>query len=425
MPEITFTGPVLIEEDGDTRTLTAEDIRGAQGPQGDTGPTGPQGATGLTGPTGPQGPQGPAGSTGPAGADSTVPGPAGPTGPTGPAGPTGPTGATGPQGPTGATGPEGPGVTPPTIGSFSPVTDLPVFQTVTSGTATVTGSSDGVWPVLVRGTTAQLNVSGTGWASSAAIRPGDEIQLRMTTPGTILTEREATLYAPGVSSAWSITTGEAWQPDDLGAALLLWLDASDASTVTLTGGKVSQWSDKSGNGNHATQSTDAKRPTSYVTGEYIDKPSATYFTATVAGSKALVCGVIRSPFATWSSYGSLFEANPGGSRIGNIWNSGSTGMYSAGAAWRSGNSVSAPYNLTPINTRFIVSVNTINPNPTTSMCVGALEGDSHTAAMEMSEVIVCTSNTTGDRQLIEGYLAHKWGLTSQLPVSHPYKSTSP
>ena len=25
----------------------------------------------------------------------------------------------------------------------------------------------------------------------------------------------------------------------------------------------------------------------------------------------------------------------------------------------------------------------------------------------------------------EGYLAHKWGMTSNLPVSHPYKNTAP
>ena len=30
-----------------------------------------------------------------------------------------------------------------------------------------------------------------------------------------------------------------------------------------------------------------------------------------------------------------------------------------------------------------------------------------------------------DRQLIEGYLAHKWGLTSGLPSSHPYKYVPP
>ena len=38
-------------------------------------------------------------------------------------------------------------------------------------------------------------------------------------------------------------------PSDLN--LSLWLDASDASTVTHSNGSVSQWADKSGNGNHA------------------------------------------------------------------------------------------------------------------------------------------------------------------------------
>ena len=32
---------------------------------------------------------------------------------------------------------------------------------------------------------------------------------------------------------------------------------------------------------------------------------------------------------------------------------------------------------------------------------------------------------TTERQNIEGYLAHKWGLTSSLPNAHPYKSTQP
>lgn len=30
-----------------------------------------------------------------------------------------------------------------------------------------------------------------------------------------------------------------------------------------------------------------------------------------------------------------------------------------------------------------------------------------------------------DRQKIEGYLSHKWGLTAKLPVTHPYKNNPP
>ena len=41
--------------------------------------------------------------------------------------------------------------------------------------------------------------------------------------------------------------------------LLLWLDASDLTTITEVSGKVSQWNDKSGNARHLTQGTDALR----------------------------------------------------------------------------------------------------------------------------------------------------------------------
>jgi len=30
-----------------------------------------------------------------------------------------------------------------------------------------------------------------------------------------------------------------------------------------------------------------------------------------------------------------------------------------------------------------------------------------------------------DRQIVEGYLAHKWGLTNLLPINHPYKNSQP
>ena len=54
----------------------------------------------------------------------------------------------------------------------------------------------------------------------------------------------------------------AWTPASLGSSLALWLDASDASTITSTGGLVSEWRDKSGNSRHATQATSAYQPSS-------------------------------------------------------------------------------------------------------------------------------------------------------------------
>ena len=49
-------------------------------------------------------------------------------------------------------------------------------------------------------------------------------------------------------------------PSDI-ADLALWIDASDASTITLDGsGNVEQWDDKSGNGRNLTQAVVARRP---------------------------------------------------------------------------------------------------------------------------------------------------------------------
>jgi hypothetical protein len=50
-----------------------------------------------------------------------------------------------------------------------------------------------------------------------------------------------------------------FSPLDLSPAL--WLDASDESTITESGGAVSQWDDLSGNGYHLTQATASLQPT--------------------------------------------------------------------------------------------------------------------------------------------------------------------
>ena len=48
------------------------------------------------------------------------------------------------------------------------------------------------------------------------------------------------------------------------------------------------------------------------------------------------------------------------------------------------------------------------------------------AGNRMGEVIYCNQEvSTEDRQKLEGYLAHKWGLVSNLPADHPYKTDPP
>ena len=45
---------------------------------------------------------------------------------------------------------------------------------------------------------------------------------------------------------------------------------------------------------------------------------------------------------------------------------------------------------------------------------------------DIAEILVGGATLdTNQRQKIEGYLAHKWGLSANLPSDHPYKSNAP
>ena len=68
-------------------------------------------------------------------------------------------------------------------------------------------------------------------------------------------------YLPTTHPFYSITPGlRTFRPIDMDGCAL-WLDAYDATTLTLSGSNVSQWSDKSGTSNHAVQATASNRPT--------------------------------------------------------------------------------------------------------------------------------------------------------------------
>ena len=62
-----------------------------------------------------------------------------------------------------------------------------------------------------------------------------------------------------------LTSRSAFTPTDI-PGLALWLDGSDAATITLDGSNmVEQWNDKSGNGKHATQALILNRPSGTAT----------------------------------------------------------------------------------------------------------------------------------------------------------------
>lgn len=223
--------------------------------------------------------------------------------------------------------------------------------------------------------------------------------------------------------AAGIGGGDLWTPAEI--TTQLWLDAADISTITESGGKVSEWRDKSGNGRHATQATGTKQPalisaeingldvlrfdasddgmgTSFdlsATGDYmifvVCRPAtgadnrrvlqSASRNAVIAPARAQYALYLDADvrFAPWTSAGiagiSALVAPPSGSF----------------ALWFNDNSV------------------TVSSRPVTSWGTVQL-GHGYTpepADADICEVIVVYASDTTTRQLVTGYLAHKWGLS--------------
>jgi hypothetical protein len=54
-----------------------------------------------------------------------------------------------------------------------------------------------------------------------------------------------------------------------------------------------------------------------------------------------------------------------------------------------------------------------------------LQGDLRGHVQKRRLVLADGTETTTERQKIEGYEAHKWGLTGNLDAGHPYKNSAP
>jgi len=250
--------------------------------------------------------------------------------------------------------------------------------------------------------------------------------------------------------------GVPWTPSQITTAL--WLDAADASTVTTVSGAVSQWNDKSGNGRNATQSTAARRPlygTILQNGlNTLEFQSANTLwmllpdTTNPAGSNATFVAC-KANNATPSNF-IIGRAYYWGSWYLVSTSTGTAARYAVGrngiddaqanVTSLSNNTdkiFSAIYNKTNVS----LSINggtsastaytqDLVYNSSDLTAIGAAKDTGSNVASPfngpMYEIIVLHSAPSTDtRQRIEGYLAHKWGLTANLPSDHPYKSAAP
>jgi hypothetical protein len=245
--------------------------------------------------------------------------------------------------------------------------------------------------------------------------------------------------------SWVITPSfTQWTPALISTTL--WLDAADAGTITLNGSTVSQWNDKSGNGNHWIQATAASQPTytqSLINGLDGLSFAASQFMATASTvlqpDTHTMLAVVRPITIASNDYVGSFGATANhafsmfftGRNRCHYWNSAGTLVTSDSDAVVLANSVNIAGQSHAPNLQFqnilngIVKTSAANGSSTTNR-IFERGRVSQRGAINLGEVILTTSQlSTDDRQKVEGYLAHKWGLTANLPNDHPFKVNPP
>ena len=244
------------------------------------------------------------------------------------------------------------------------------------------------------------------------------------------------------------------------SSLALWFDASDPGTITQSGGTVSEWRDKSSNAYSVIQGTASNRPT-YTTNLLNGLPgiqiSATTYLYQVGSS---------IPNFSSSASTTVYMVAKNGSTMPN-WNiintmyfigdGGGTNRYHLSFGYGTANGLTLLANgsyivspssyVVPLNSNAIIGFSSsstsnflfYNGSNTAYSSTGALPsannstwflfGDARTSINAVTDENIYefvgfnTVLTTSQQQLVEGYLAWKWGLQSSLSNGHPYKTT--
>lgn len=237
-----------------------------------------------------------------------------------------------------------------------------------------------------------------------------------------------------------------WRPNELGASLALWLDAEDTASITLNGATVSQWSDKSGNNRHATQTTAASQP-QYQSNEIVGKNAVRFLNdflnfdgSFLVNSNYHICAVAKrySSALTFILGGSGQQLNAnlhfgwradtqftidqyGNGITGTVQAySASTSVAIAGTDLSQSTGKYLRYNGSGIGNNLNLSPLVAYADSAIGLFIGA------TYDFSLGEIVIINNSlSTPDCQKLEGYLAWKWGLQANLPVSHPYTNTPP
>jgi hypothetical protein len=246
-----------------------------------------------------------------------------------------------------------------------------------------------------------------------------------------------------------------FQPTDI-SGCRLWLDAADSSTITLSSGNVTQWRDKSVFGNTMTP--------------YSSFNGATVSTAFQNGLNVLNFsgnGLYRSPassavypldgyfvialkdtttrvdvFGMGATSTDNFNSLTFGEHTARRWHNGSTGFSRTPNCVAPSNETSTSFLLIQwsiANNNFLIRRNGTVLVQTASYTFTLTAGSIFQIGLRypfyssgglielfrgyLGEIIMFNRQLgDGERQQIEGYLTHKWGLSASLPATHSFKS---
>lgn len=264
----------------------------------------------------------------------------------------------------------------------------------------------------------------------------------------------------GVMQIVATTSGQLWQPAALGNNLTLWLDAADASTVTLNGSTVSQWSDKSGNDFNVSQATAANQP-SYGTRTLNNKNTIefsgnqmlfstasvlsgnpdvlmavvvqydTNFSATDdrsvqlsagAGTSYAIAGGVQGYSSRFNNGNEIYGATSLATPLIQIGTRPSGGNYAASQMFINGTESARTSGSNDTAVPIIGNGVSVGAGAISSNALGTIG-----SGMDgyIAETVILSDVTLATRQKLEGYLAWKWGLVANLPSDHPYKNAPP
>ena len=304
--------------------------------------------------------------------------------------------------------------------------------------------------------------TGTSWIGSSGYAPnnmyGTIYEFIYYNRSVNTTERQQ--IQSYLAQKWGLTMSlPTFAPNGI-TGCTLWYDAADASSITLNGSTVSKWNDKSGNANHLVQGTTSAQPTY---GTYLSYPGL-YFNG--ANTQTLSTTYIQLGTGGRTTFIVFYDVNTTPDIYGNPGLMYMGGTAAAGSGWRQQHI--ATLNALSIDAGASVKIMTTSPSVTsmrTKRCIGAwgaptsatmascyvygngtqftiqdgnsggltqainTDGSGTTVGSStsvISEIIhYSTELTTPQRQQVEGYLAWKWGLQTNLPTSHPYYSSAP